>query len=109
MLVSQEKLEHCLDSKTSLGEDLDGESISHLRSLQAKHEIFKAPAVSTAFNIASFSYNDRNAGQPVLVTSPPPPTKLWANPEIINYRTEYWSRIFLVLVWVSPLCACIFP
>lgn len=62
----KEKLEHCLESKGSMGDDLDGESIIYLRQLQQRHSIFASSAVSSAFKIASFSYNDKDRGQPVL-------------------------------------------
>ena len=69
VFLLQEKLEHCLESKGSMGEDdLDGESIFYLRQLQRRHSIFKSSAVSSAFKIASFSYNEKDRGQPVLVS-----------------------------------------
>ena len=65
----QEKLEHCLENlKPSLGEDIDGESVSFLRSLQAKHDVFKAATVTSAFNIATFSYNDKQRSQSIMVS-----------------------------------------
>ena len=67
-LELQEKLEHCLENKPSLGEDIDGESVSFLRSLQAKHDVFKAATVTSAFNIANFSYNDKQRSQSIMVS-----------------------------------------
>ena len=63
MQLVQEKLEHCLGSRPSIGQDIDGESISHLRRLAEKHPIFNSPSVGVAYNIASFSYDTERGRQ----------------------------------------------
>ena len=85
----QEKLEHCLGSRPSIGQDIDGESISHLRSLAAKHDIFNAAVVGVAYNIANFSYSDHAKGRLVMVRDAPPPPLSSSSSSVLDFSMQF--------------------